>query len=109
MSSPYLSAAAFALGSILLSKVLRRNSRKTNVPKGQPVKSSYSIDDEVNNVLKLPCINLDAFFKKDIDKVAYLAECAKVAAALHKYGVCVVKDPRVAEVDNHNFLNMMER
>ena len=100
-----MSIAAFTLGSIAAAHCMTH--RKSKVV-AKPV-TAGSIDDEINNVLRLPCINLDLFFKKDVDRATYLAECAKVAEAFHKYGVCVVKDPRVAEIDNERFLNMVER
>jgi hypothetical protein len=37
------------------------------------------------------------------------AEIEKVAYALHKYGCLVIRDPRVEEVHNTRFLDMMER
>jgi len=60
-------------------------------------------------VLDLPVIDLETFFGKDKNPEGYKAECAKVAEAFHKYGVCIVKDPRVQEKHNNTFLDMMER
>lgn len=60
------------------------------------------------DTLNLPTIDFDVFFNRSKDPAAYAAECAKVADALHRYGVCIVKDPRVAEEDNNRFLDMME-
>jgi hypothetical protein len=37
------------------------------------------------------------------------ASRAKVAHALHNYGVVIVKDPRVVEADNNRFLDMVEK
>lgn len=61
------------------------------------------------DVLSLPTIQLKTFFDRDKDPAAYAAECAKVADALHNYGVVVLADPRVNEADNSIFLDMMER
>ncbi|CAM9550310.1 unnamed protein product [Discosporangium mesarthrocarpum] len=36
-------------------------------------------------------------------------ECTKLADALHRFGVVLVRDPRVTEVDNDAFLDQMER
>ena len=59
-------------------------------------------------VLQLPIIDFAKFFSKESNEKEYLAECEKVAEAFHKYGVCIVRDPRVKEADNNRFLNMME-
>lgn len=61
-----------------------------------------------DRVLDLPAIDLQKFFNRDKDEAAYLEECKKAADALHKYGVCIVKDPRVKEENNDTFLDMME-
>jgi len=60
-------------------------------------------------VLELPAVDLACFFNKDKDTEAYNAECRKAADALHRYGVCIVKDPRVKEQNNSDFLDMMEK
>lgn len=59
--------------------------------------------------LTLPVVELSAFFEKDKDPAKYVAECAKVAYALHHFGLVILRDPRVAEQDNVRFLNMMEK
>jgi isopenicillin N synthase-like dioxygenase len=59
--------------------------------------------------LTLPVVEFSAFFDKEKDPARYQAECAKVAHALHHFGLVVLRDPRVAEKDNDRFLNMMER
>jgi hypothetical protein len=60
-------------------------------------------------MLTLPVIDFDKYNARDKNKDEYRLECDKVAQALHKYGVCVVRDPRVKESDNNRFLDMMER
>jgi len=32
----------------------------------------------------------------------------KVAQCLHKYGICMIRDPRVNEQDNEEYIDMME-
>lgn len=59
--------------------------------------------------LTLPVVELSAFFDKEKDPARYAAECAKVAHALHHFGLVILRDPRVAEADNVRFLNMMEK
>jgi isopenicillin N synthase-like dioxygenase len=58
---------------------------------------------------QIPVIDLNLFFSKEADPVNYKEECSKVAEAFHKYGVVVVRDPRVSYVDNERFINMMEK
>lgn len=36
-------------------------------------------------------------------------ECKQLADALHRFGIVVVRDPRVSEVDNDVFLDQMEK
>lgn len=64
---------------------------------------------KTERVLNLPLIDFNKFNNRDKDPDAYRRECLNVAEALHKYGVCVVKDPRVSEDDNNTFLDMMEK
>jgi len=56
----------------------------------------------------IPIINAEIFLSNPNSAEA-LAECKKVAEALHDYGVLIVKDPRVSEKDNDRFLDMMEK
>ena len=64
---------------------------------------------KAQKVLELPVIDFNIFFDKEKDPERYKKECRKVADAFHKYGVCIVKDPRVNETHNDKFLDMMER
>lgn len=67
---------------------------------------------EPSGTLQLPVIDFNVFNARASSPAAgalYHAECAKVAEALHKYGICIVRDPRVLEADNSRFLDMMER
>lgn len=59
--------------------------------------------------LSLPVVEFSAFFDKEKDPARYQAECAKVAHALHHFGLVILRDPRVAEADNNRFIDMMER
>lgn len=36
-------------------------------------------------------------------------ECQKVAYSFHKFGICKLKDPRVNEKDNDDYIDMVER
>ncbi len=54
---------------------------------------------------KLPIIDLNALLSFDASneesKAAYAAECQKVADALHKFSILIVRDPRVSQEDNN--------
>ena len=54
---------------------------------------------------KLPIIDLNALLQYDgsdeASKAAYVAECEKVAEALHKFSILIVRDPRVSQDDNN--------
>jgi len=71
-------------------------------------------------VLSLPVVDFRLFFQRAEEakkavgvsaatEAAFRAECSKVSDAFHKYGVVVLRDPRVEESDNNTFLDMMER
>lgn len=36
-------------------------------------------------------------------------DCRRLADALHRFGIVLVRDPRVSEVDNNAFLDQMEK
>ena len=66
---------------------------------GVPKEDDIIVDD----VAHLPVINLQEFLSDSLE------QCNLVASCLSKYGVLVIKDPRVSEDDNDKFINMMER
>ena len=51
---------------------------------------------------------MGAFLSRD-DREAYEAECKKVAYSFHKFGICIVRDPRVNHQDNDTYIDMIER
>ena len=57
----------------------------------------------------IPMIDLEKYLNRSADPRSYEAECRKVADALHRFGVLIVRDPRVNETHNSTFLDMMER
>jgi isopenicillin N synthase-like dioxygenase len=62
-------------------------------------------------VADLPVISIDAFLKRDESEEAAAAsaeQCALAAKAFREYGCLVVKDSRVKEEQNQNFLDMLE-
>ena len=59
----------------------------------------------------LPIIDVEAFLNcedKALSEAAKL-ESMKVAQCLHKYGICMIRDPRVNEQDNEEYIDMMEQ
>lgn len=55
----------------------------------------------------VPIIDIESFLTEDPEKL--MAECKKVAECLHKYGILIVKDPRVNHQDNEEYIDMMEK
>ena len=55
-----------------------------------------------------PIINMKAFFDRE-NNPSWEEECRKVAYSFHKFGICVVRDPRVQHDDNDNYIDMVER
>lgn len=65
-----------------------------------------------SSVLNLPVIDFKLYLDREKSaesKEQYIAECRRAADALHKYGVCVVRDPRVDQKHNDTFIDMMEK
>jgi isopenicillin N synthase-like dioxygenase len=56
--------------------------------------------------VQLPVVNLADFLQGEREKS--LEECKKLAESLREYGAVVLRDPRVGEEDNNQFLDMME-
>jgi isopenicillin N synthase-like dioxygenase len=76
---------------------------------GQKGRTGKKSKSSAGSTLHLPVVDLQAFFQRDTNPELYAAECQKVADAMHLYGICIVKDPRVHERDNNVFIDMMER
>lgn len=53
-------------------------------------------------------VDLEGFLKDKASPIS-LEECKKLASILKKTSCVIIKDPRVSENDNNNFLSMMER
>lgn len=54
----------------------------------------------------VPVIDVQAYLEQDPTK--WKEECQKVADSLHKYGILIVRDPRVHEQDNEDYIELME-
>lgn len=98
--------AAASIGLVVVYNLYRVFTKKI---KSDDKKESKETIIKKNSILKLPVIEISAHFNKSIDPETYANECKKVADALHKYGVAIVRDPRVDEKDNNTFLDMLER
>lgn len=58
------------------------------------------------SALKVPIVDVEPFLK---GKGNCEQDCKTVAEALHKYGCLIIKDPRVNQKENAEFLDMMEK
>lgn len=56
--------------------------------------------------LKVPTIDITNFLQKN---VGWEKDCKLVAESFKAYGLAIVKDPRVKQQHNDEFLNLMER
>ena len=63
------------------------------------------IDDMVNILEEPPIIDVQAYFDKS---ATWEEECIKVAASLHKFGILLVRDPRVKPEVNEEYIDMVE-
>jgi len=57
----------------------------------------------------IPTIDLARFLAKSPENEIWKEDCKAIAECLHKYGVLVVKDPRVPHHHNETFIDMMEK
>ena len=56
----------------------------------------------------MPVIDLDLYLRSGNQTEAARAECVKVAECFHRYGILLVKDPRVDMADNEDYIDLME-
>jgi hypothetical protein len=65
--------------------------------------------DKITTMDDLPVIDLSQYMGQDVksDQVKYL--CNQVAESLHQNGILIIKDPRVDEHDNDEYIDMMEK
>lgn len=55
-----------------------------------------------------PIIEMEAFFNRDSNP-EWENECKKVAYSFHKFGICIVRDPRVNHEENDQYIDMLEK
>ena len=88
----------------------RRSVNKKSSKKSSVVQLSKSASPSKSaDLLEGTIIDFNTFFGRRENAAAYSSECAKVAHALHNYGICIVRDPRVEDRHNDRFLDMMEK
>ena len=54
-----------------------------------------------------PVIDMQAFLDRD-NNSHWEIECKKVAYSFHKFGILIVRDPRVQHEDNEKYIDMVE-
>ena len=56
--------------------------------------------------IKIPIVDVSNFLTESGN---YTKDCAAVADSLHKYGVVIIKDPRVNAEQNNKLIDLMEK
>ena len=73
--------------------------------------TSYQQKQEMTDEFEfetMPVIDLDLYLRSGNQTEAARAECGKVAECFHRYGILLVKDPRVDMADNEDYIDLME-
>ena len=55
---------------------------------------------------EVPVIDMKCFLERTGD---WEKECKKVAQSLHRFGILIVRDPRVDHSHNSEYIDMMEK
>lgn len=77
-----------------------------------PIKDDeVTVSDTINSIEDIPVIDLEQYMNSELgaSDPAVLELCKTVAENLHKYGILIVKDPRVDEKDNDEYIDLMEQ
>ncbi len=61
----------------------------------------------MDHIAQVPVIDAQAYLEKTPGK--WEEQCKLIAESFHKYGVAILKDPRVEENLNDDYINLMER
>mmetsp|Transcript_13372 Transcript_13372/g.22761 ORF Transcript_13372/g.22761 Transcript_13372/m.22761 type:complete len:84 (-) Transcript_13372:914-1165(-) len=64
---------------------------------------------KITTIEDVPIIDFNQFMGKEESDPHVKELCKSVADSLHRYGILIVKDPRVDEKDNDDYIDMMER
>ena len=68
-----------------------------------------SQEDKVT-IEDIPIVDLKTYMNADsTDSAEVQALCKQVSESFHKYGICIIKDPRVDMQDNSEYINLMEK
>lgn len=59
------------------------------------------------NLTEVPIIDFDLYLN-GTDEKARALECKKVSESFHKFGICIVRDPRVQHEQNEEYIDMIE-
>ena len=68
---------------------------------------SFKLLSRFSSQNAVPMIDVSHFLSSP-DSASNISACKEVAAAFHKYGALIIKDPRVKKQYNEEFLDMME-
>eukprot|EP00456_Euglypha_rotunda_P094047 TRINITY_DN9956_c0_g1_i9.p1 TRINITY_DN9956_c0_g1~~TRINITY_DN9956_c0_g1_i9.p1 ORF type:complete len:151 (+),score=26.12 TRINITY_DN9956_c0_g1_i9:23-475(+) len=69
--------------------------------------STAAKDQKVTELTDFPVIDLTTYLSDGEKKAS--KDCKLVAQLLHKYGILIIRDPRVHQRDNDIFLDTMEK
>ena len=72
--------------------------------------AKMSLDAQFEDLVEPPTIDMQVFLERGGENSDnWELECQKVAYSFHKFGICIVRDPRVNHNDNNNYIDMVER
>lgn len=68
-------------------------------------------NDTINSMADIPVIDLGQYLSNasGANDPAVVEQCKLVAECLHKYGILIIKDPRVDDKDNNDYIDLMEQ
>ena len=71
--------------------------------------AKMSLAAQFEDLVEPPIIDMQVFLERGENSENWQLECQKVAYCFHKFGICIVRDPRVNHNDNNNYIDMVER
>ena len=66
-------------------------------------------EKQITTIEDVPVIDLNKYMGQDARSPEVQQICSQVAESLHKYGILIIKDPRVVEQDNDDYIDLMEK
>ena len=94
----------FLCGASPLAQI---QSHRRGMSRGMSSTTSNDTKVQLNDTDDVPVIDMAPFIHDPSSKASQ-AECAKCAESLKRFGVVVLRDPRVTEAHNNSFLDTME-